>query len=415
MDITLKNVGTIKVMVRKNKELYEYSIGGTKIGVYSPKSMEENILMLENTLENELSNSIKDEINKIERSQIQKEAEETQRIEDYTKQIGIKKVKDIYTIEALTDPKDTKSKENKVEKKEKEEPQKINITDVNVKQEIKLSERANDLQNFRKWLGGKIPPEFTKVVVIASDDMSNMVDEKGKTYQRNTTRYDLALVDKENHVVPLRKYIPELEQRAASGNNPIEQKYQIDKEGKVEKDTILSEYEIADKIIQIDNKEMGRVEVNIGKEEHTGKKTLGMQVRDSNSIDTIDTDVRRIMGEYERNGVRNVDENLREIEAHEKSDPECDKKHTYQDINGDPDTSHGYLTEEYVVNEEGKKITYEEIATRWGKYDNGKPDAEGVKEWLVKRKQENLEMTVHQLIEEGDEEHEDPRAPEHMR
>lgn len=413
MDIKLKNLGTIKVMVRKNRELYEYSIKGIKIGVYSPKSMEENILMLENTLDNELSNLIKDEINDLEKSQIQTEAKENEIIEDYAKQIGVKEVKDSYSIEILRDEKDNKSKKDEIAKKE--ELQKTKITDVNVKQSIELSERANDLQNFRKWLGGKIPPEFTKLVVIDSDDMSQMKDEKGEAYQRNATRYDLALVDKENHVVPLRKYIPELEQRTASGSNPMEQKYQINKEGEVEKDAILSEYEIAGKIIQIDNKEMGRVEVNIGKEEHTGNQTLGMQLRDSNSIYATRTEVREVMGEYERNGVGNVDENLREIEEHENSTPKCEKKHTYEDINGEPDTSHGYLTEEYIVDEEGQKITYEELATRWGKYENGKPDVQGTKEWLVKQTEENPEMEVDQLLEKGDEEHEDPRAPERRR
>ena len=361
MDLKLKNLGTIKVMVRKNGHLYEYLIGGTKVGVYSPKSMEENILMLENTLDNELSNLIKDEINQLEKSQIQKEAEESRKIEGYAREIGVKKVKDIYTIEIVKEEKANKNKENGEEKGEKEEPQKTSTTDVTIKQSIELSERANDLYNFRKWLGDKIPPEFTKVAVINSDDMSQMKDEKGQTYQRNATRYDLVLVDKENHVVPLRKYIPELEQRAASGSNPIEQKYQVNKKGEVKKDAILSEYEIAGKIIQIDNKEMGRVEVAIGKEEHTGKETIGMQVRDSNSIDTIDIETRKVMGEYERHGVRNVDENLKEIKEHETSKPKCEEKHTYQDINGEPDTSHGYLTEEYVVDEEGEKINYKII------------------------------------------------------
>ena len=40
---------------------------------------------------------------------------------------------------------------------------------------------------------------------------------------------------------------------------------------------------------------------------------------------------------------------------------------------------------------------------------------QGTKEWLVKQTEENPEMEVDQLLEKGDEEHEDPRAPERRR
>ncbi len=393
--------------------MYEYYLEGVKIGVYAPNNMRENILMLENTLENELSSQIRDEINSIDKSEIQKEAEETKQVEDYARKIGVNKVKNIHSIEIPR--KEDDEKETDVNKDEKVKQEAAKASEVNIKQSIELSERANDLYDFKKWLGGNIPPEFTKVVVIDSEDISQMKDENGKSYKRNSTRYDLALLDKNNNVEPLRKYIPQLQQRNASGNNPIEQKYQIDKDGKVERDAILSEYEIGEKIVQIDSKELGRVELNIGKEEHTGKETLGTQVRDSNAVYAVDTDVRRVMGEYERNGVRNVDANLEEIKKHDECKKSNEKEHTYEDIDGDESSvSHGYMTEDYVVDENGNKFTYDELATRWGNYDNGKPDAEAVKEWFEKQKQENSEMTIEEIIEKGDEEHEDPRAPEYL-
>lgn len=422
MDIGLKNGGKIKIQVTKKNGIYEYSLGGRRIGVYDSNHMEENVLILQNTLGNELGSQIKEQINRMDISQIRQEGETTKKIEDYMKPMGIEKVRDIYTIGIPKREEKAEIKEKKEEKQDekkktntetdKVETDKTKVEEVSFKQAIDLSERANDLYDVKKWLGGNIPSQFTKLVVVESSNMTKMEDENGQNYQRNSTRYDLALVDKENNIEPLRNYIPQLEQRDASGGNPTSQKYQVDKAGMVEKDSILSEYEIGGKIIQIDNKEMGRVEVNIGKEEHTGNETLGTQLRDSNSIYATNTDVRRVMGEYETNGVRNVDENLREIETHHKQDPNCKKQSNYEDIDGDFNTtSHEHLiqdkmTEDYIVDEQGEKYTYEKLAIRWGKYIDGKPDKQGVKEWL---EEQDSQKTVQELIEKGDEEYEDPR------
>ena len=423
MDIRLKNGGDLKIMITKNDYLYEYYIGGRKIGVYSENSMRENILILENTLSNELSNQIRDEINSIDKNVIKEEAEETRNVQKYAEEIGIQKVRDIYTIDIPKNKDKIKGEDSDITKEESDlnkdevsrvnQEQSIKTTDVNIKQAIDLSERANDLHDMKKWLGGNIPPKFTKLVVIDSDDISQMKDENGKRYKRNSTRYDLALVDKNGNVEPLRKYIPMLQQRTAVGNNPTAGKYQVDKDGRVEKDPILSEYEIGEKIIQIDNKQHGRVQVNIGREEHSGNKTIGTQVRDSNSVYTINRDIRAVIGEYERNGERTVDKNIEEIECHEKQEPKCQEGHTYEDIDGELDTtSHGYVTEEYVIDENGDKYTYSELATKWGLYADGKPDKEDAKKFVQEKRKEDPDKSIKDIIDEGEEEYEDPRAPD---
>ena len=115
----------------------------------------------------------------------------------------------------------------------------------------------------------------------------------------------------------------------------------------MEKDSILSEYQIGEKIIQIDNKECGRIEMNIGEVSRDTNETLGMQVRDSNTIYSIDTDIRRTMGEYESNGEYTIEENLEEIKSHEKENPNCNEV-DYKEIDGDPNTkSHNHI-EEYL-------------------------------------------------------------------
>ena len=136
--------------------MYEYYLEGVKIGVYAPNNMRENILMLENTLENELSSQIRDEINSIDKSEIQKEAEETKQVEDYARKIGVNKVKNIHSIEIPR--KEDDEKETDVNKDEKVKQEAAKASEVNIKQSIELSERANDLYDFKKWLGGNIPP-----------------------------------------------------------------------------------------------------------------------------------------------------------------------------------------------------------------------------------------------------------------
>ena len=83
MDIKLKNGDRVKVDIIQKGNMYEYYINNTKIGVYDPKIMEDNILMLQNTLENELSSQIKDGINSIDKIQIEAEAQRNEKILEY--------------------------------------------------------------------------------------------------------------------------------------------------------------------------------------------------------------------------------------------------------------------------------------------------------------------------------------------
>lgn len=392
MILQLENGEKVRVRVAKKGEIYEYFIKDKKIGVYDPKVMEDNILMLQNTIDNKISNQIKDQINSVDKEEIAEEAKLISRIEEYTKIIlGIEEVKDVLLVD-LEDEKE--EKENKKTDQKKKEQKQTTTKDINVKQEINLSERANDMHDLRKWLGANIPPEFTKMAVIESSQMSKMKDENGSSYKNNSTRYSLALVDKNNNIVPLQKYVSNLKQRDASGNNPTALKYQVDKDGNVEKDAILSEYEIGNKVLQIDNKEMGRIEVNVGQEEHGGNETMGVQMRDSNSTFATDTQTRRVMGEYESNGVYTVDENLKEAEKHK----DCDNL-TREDIDGDSSTkSHNHLEE---------NIDYSKLAIKWGLYRDGVPDQEKAKELLEKEQKQNPNEEKEELIENITEEMEE--------
>lgn len=189
------------------------------------------------------------------------------------------------------------------------------------------------MHSIRKWLGGQVPHSIEKIGVIESYEMNKMKNEKGQKYSNGTTRYSLVAISKDGKIEPLQKYIPELQQRSASGNDPISKKYQVRDDGSVEKDSVLSEYEIGDKVIQLDNKEMGRVEMNIGEEARNSTETMGIQLRDSNTIFATDTAQRSVIGEYEKEGEDTVEQNLKEVRQHTN----C-RKLDERDIDGDPNT-----------------------------------------------------------------------------
>lgn len=437
MDILLDNGKSIKILVVKRGETYEYYVNNIKIGVYSPKSMNENVLILQRNIQKELMTQIKDGIDSIGKEQIIQEWERNKNILIYAQKIGIKDVRDITTVkledflknEELEEQDENKEEQeiegqeeiqernerykkesdeleneneieetDELEQSEDEENKENNIektkaSSVGIKQKISLSERADNMHDFRKWLGGKIPQECTDIVVIESSQMGIMKDGNGDSYKRNSTRYSLGVIDKQGNIEPLQKYIPNLRQRDAAGSNPTEQKYQVDKDGNVEKDAILSEYEIGDRILQIDNKEMGRVQLNIGQEEHGGNRTMGTQMRDSNSTYATSIGVRSVMGAYESNGQYVVNENIKEAEQHRMQNPNCTEM-TYEDIDGDLSTkSHNHMEE----------IDFNKLAVKWGFYkndDHHSPDAEKAKELLEKEMKKSPDKSQEEIIDD---------------
>lgn len=417
MRINLDDDKMVEVTIRRQAYMYSYFIGDKRIGVFDPNVMEDNILILNNTINNELADKIRDSINKMTLGEIEEEAQETEKIYEYMRgKHDDEKIKDIRIIKL--DDKDAKEEdkekeENKEEADEKDEEENEEVDNkgkVDVKQTINLDERANDMHDMRKWLG--VPQEVVKIGVVESYQMSNLRDENGKSYEENSTRYSLVAIRKDGNVEPLSKYMPGLEQRDSSGNDPTRETYQVDNDGNVEKDAVLSEYQFGSKIIQIDNKETGRIEVNIGEEARKSTEAMGVKVRDSNTYFATDRSTRSVIGEYEENGENTVEENIEEADAHKRIDPEY-KELNEEDIDGNMATS-SHLHDRVVL-ESGEEITFEELATRWGLYEDGRPDAEHAREKYMEKQQEDLEAGPDEIIEELDEEYEDPRLQENQR
>lgn len=371
--INLKDGRYIKVKIEINeKGVYEYYTDGILIGVYAPNTMKDSKFLeidLErnNTIDNELSAEIKDDIRQvidevkdsIEKTNledIQKEAKDNKALDGYIREIGMdrEKVRKI-TVMDLGREKNKKEETKKGKKKDnKEERQtelnnsnistpKVTKQDVNIKQEIALGEQANDVQSFKNWIGGKLPDDIQKIGVIESDEMSKMKDDKGRVIDNSSTRFALVVIGKDGQVEPLKKYIPQLEQNHSSGNNPVKSKYQIDTNGEVEKDAVLSEYRIGNKIIQLDKDQGDDLEVNIGQYSPSGNNLVTTRMRDGNTTFKTDTETRKAVNGYYNKGVYASENSYKEAEEHEEKNPDCDKMNE-KDIDGDPDTkSHDHV------------------------------------------------------------------------
>lgn len=343
--------GSIEVTVSQNSNgTYVYSIGNTVIGLYNPNVMKDGkIVIRSKTLKDEIASQIKDTIDGMDKNEIEKESQETKKIYTYMKEIGergdnIRIVKINLNEQEKNKDNKEKNKDNK-EKQENEEKsnlegKKVSTTkDVNIKQEIDINEKANDMQDIAQWLGGELPKDIQKIGVIESTDMSKMQDENGKDYKNGSTRYSLIAINKKGEVEPLSKYIPQLKQRDTAGNNPTEKRVQVRADGKVEKDAVLSEYQIGEKVIQIDNEKIGRVQMYIGKEERGGNETLTRQAPDENT--NFPKKNEGVLDKYENEDA--VRDGLDEYRQHDKA--ECENS-TYKDVDGDPNTkSHDHFEE----------------------------------------------------------------------
>ena len=413
MRIKLEDGRIAEVIVRKQDDLFEYYIGNVKIGVLDTNVMQDNILMLENSLDNEVKSQIKDTIDGLSRKDLEHESNITRKIDTYMRELGDRNlhVRDIRRIE-LSEDEEEKSEEGKEDGKRNdseevdEKDEAVKTKDVSIKQTIELSERANDMHDIRKWLSGRIPADVKELGVIESDDMNMLKDSEGNRMKNNTTRYSLVIINSKGEVEPLAKYIPELEQKDSSGNDPREEKYQVRDDGTVKYDSVLSEYSIGDKIIQIDNNEYGRVEVNIGEESRDSTQTMGVQLRDSNTTFVSDTSTRSVIGEYEQEGEDTVEKNLEEAKKH----PEDDVKMDERDVDGDLETKSHMHIDDKILLEDGTEITFDDLAIRWGFYnDDGTPDKEHARKRYIEKQNADIEKTPQEVVEELDEEFEDPR------
>lgn len=429
MRVNLNENQFIDIAVRKEDDLIVYYADGIKIGVLDPNKMPvgmTNILMV-NTQKLDITaeqmGQLQNAINAIPREDIEKEAQINKEIEEYiNERYGeLEKIEEIKLLdldekERIKEKETTKTK-NKKEKEDKEDKDKkkdkdeekdekektITAKDVTVKQTIELDEKVNDMKDMKQWLGSNLPNDVVRIGVVESYQMR----EFGS---KNTTRYSLVAINKDGTMQPLEKYIPQLHQRTTNGSNPTRENYQVRADGTVEKDAVISEYEVGNKILQLDNQEMGRVQVYTAQESRNSTEELGVQVRDSNTTFRTSKEVRSVNAEYEENGVNTVEEDLKEAKAKEQSNPNTQL--TDKDIDGEPGPDYNF-SENGITLESGEFVTFERLAIRWGeRNDDGSPNPEKSKEMYLKMRDRNMEKTPDQIINLVDNEiEEDMRIP----
>ena len=154
----------------------------------------------------------------------------------------------------------------------------------------------------------------------------------------------------------------------------------------------------------------------LGGEGIEGNKSLDIQLETENVWDRTDEE-RELVSEHTTN-YRLVEESYQEAKAHENDGELCNNMEI-EDLDGKLNTkSHipenGEIKEDYVELENGEKITFNELATKWGLYnDNGTPDADYAKQKFIEKSKENSknETTNDEIIEQIDEEYNEDIRP----
>ena len=367
----MKILGTVntdegeKALYVKNidDDRYVYYLGDNEIGGYDKDVSMQKIIFKENSIENELSAEIKDEINKILEDVSLEEIQETEK--DY-EQEKVGEIKDILGLEdeeqieriAEIDLEqefieDTKEK-NEKEKDENESIKFATEEDVNVKQEMNFENKTTDMKTLGQLLQkeGKIPnipgKKFTKMGIIESDQMDELTTQNGEKSKVNSTRYSFVAIATDGTVVPMN-----LEQDHQEGNNPLETNYQVNQDGSVEKDDVLSRFKIGEGTFSVKNGQYGELKIY-----HSPRKTLGGEgIEGNKSLDReLETDnvwelkkeERDLASEY-GDGYRSVEEGYQEVRNIEKENEgnDCDEI-TTDDIDGEEGTKGHNHDEEFI-------------------------------------------------------------------
>lgn len=443
----MKYIGKIKVgeeekilSVTKKDNKYEYFLDNESIGIYDPITMygmEEKILFKENTLENELSGNIKDEIvnliddvdeNELKNIQPNYEARQVEALEKLLQIDDDKTITRIATVRLNEKLEDKEKEEQKTEKENIEEKQKILGTtkNVTIKQEMNFNDKVTDIRDLGQLISdeGKMPKlegkNFVKMGIIESEQMDNLKNANGDIAKENTTRYSFVAIATDGTVVPI-----DLEQDYQEGSNPLEENYQISRDGKIEKDDVLSRFKIGDGSFSIKNGQYGELQVyhsprkTLGGEGIEGNKSLDIQLETDNVWERTD-EQRELVGEH-TTGYRSVERSYQEAKSHEVDGEECEKLKT-EDLDGNEDSkSHQPETERmengYIKLENGSKITFYELAQMLGLYKDGKPDEQYAKQKFEEKIKESnsSELSSEQIIAKIEEEYNEDFMPDRNR
>lgn len=406
--------------VEKEGDLYKYILGNEVVGVFDPDVMADSLIVFrENTLENELSDQIRDEITQIieivgKKEILKTEPEKEQEENVYDRQMGYQKT--IGEEEKTKKPekadvsqeKDGKQEEPLRGKKEKVE----NTTgDIQIKQEVDMDAMATDFDSVGERLekAGKIKgadEKHGKLGIVESDDLDNLRDENGNKLHGHSSRYEAVVMTNKTGKdgKPIVRAL-DLENDTQEGTNPEEQVYQVsqNKNQPAKKGDVLTRLKIqGPETIGIEKRKYGEVEVyhssdkTIGGNGIEGNKSLDKQLETSNSknpVEGMDEQTQKLSQEYQ-DGYRSVEASYQEAKQHENAKEEPCEELQVEDIDGDPNTaSHSHIddiVEKLMQNGEIRdNFTEREIRERVEREWNKKEENVSKEEF-----QENIEEDI---------------------
>lgn len=423
-----------EILLKKEGDLFKY-YALDLVGVYTPKIPSANIIFRQDTLENTVSAESKDNEQKgkmipSEKEQIEeflqkiKVKDIIERITEQEKQVGEKTQynQKIKTNEIVKNREEAKSqKQQQVERQPKQiEKEKNNVKDINIKQEVDMDTRVTDMKNLKQILqkANKMPDlehgdEPLKMGIVESDDLKNLKNEKGQKEQGHSDRYEAVVITKKGEVKSL-----DLNNDRQEGTNPEEKNYQVKQNSEVKRGDVITRMNVGEGTIGVEKGQYGEVEVyhsprkTLGGNNIEGNKSLDRQLETSNSKNTLKgTPVETLkLAQKHNDGYRSVEEGYQEVETNKEEQKEFEPKGP-EDLDGDMNTeSKKQETPEFVQLSSGEKVTYQQLATRWGFYKDGKPDASLIKEKF--KQKEAKDQKAEDIIAQLDEEYEDPRAPQ---
>ena len=392
--------------VEKEDKIYKYFLDDKFIGAYDPDVMGENLIVFrENTIENELSAQIKDEIvQTIEKSGKEKVIEENDKNLQFNEDVVYSKntKESNKNIELKKDEEKCKNKNNKRESKNtknNEEKNENTTKKINVKQTVKMDAMATDMDSIGKRLekAGKIRgnDKHAKLGIVESDQISNLRDENGNKLKGQSSRYQAVVVTNEKSkdggqiVKPL-----DIETDMQEGTNPTKRNYQVNQNKSVKKDDVVTRLKIqGEETLGIENGEYGELNVyhsrnkTIGGKGVEGNHSLDKQLETPNAKNMIGTDSKtlKLSQEYQ-DGYRSVENSYQEAKQHEKDNGEpCDEIEV-DDIDGDINThSHDHIdsiVEEIMKNGEvNEKFTEREVKEMVNKAYQNKSKDESLEEF----------------------------------
>ena len=400
-----------QLRVKKDGELYQYILGEKVVGVFDPNVMADSLIIFrENTLENALSDQIKDEITQIIEKTGKEEILETEREQEqqkeenvydkkmgYEKTIGREKENEAQEKEKKTE------KDDKQSKKQKKEHKTENTTgDIQIKQEVAMDTMATDMDSLGEKLekAGKIKDSderHGKLGIVESDELDNLRDENGKRLEGHSSRYETVVTTNKTGKdgKPIVRAL-DLENDTQEGTNPEEQVYQVsqNKNQPAKKGDVLTRLKIqGQETIGIEKRQYGEVEVyhsadkTIGGNGMEGNKSLDKQLETSNSknaVEGMDEQTQKLSQEYQ-DGYRSVEASYQEAKQHENAQEEPCEEMEQEDLDGNPNTAkHNHIDDtvellmknDEIADKFTKREVKEMVERAWDRKEEDKTLAE---------------------------------------